>query len=393
MTRIGIFHPDLTRRGGAVTVAAHIISALKDDHELTLYTTTDPDFSEVNKRYGTNLRKSDLTIHRISLNSVEFLEKTSLLLNRIFNSNLNLDALKFAFIQHYVRSTNTIDEDIYISAVNELFLDKPSLQYIHFPTFSGGTDSRHISWTPKNLHKMYREICKAIVGVDNMGSSAVLVANSEWTRSVVQNTYNRPVEVVYPPINLEDFSRSTGDREEGFVTVGAVHHRKRQLDMIDIIDGLRAQGFKTHLHIVGGVDNRPYFEKVKDKSKMRDYIQLEGYVTRSDLINMIENHKYGLHGRPNEHFGIGVAELVAGGAIPFVPNGGGQVEIVNNRPELQYKNVAVAVRKIKNVAGDCELQHDLREDLERKSGEYSVEKFKNDISEIVNDLSINESAD
>jgi len=393
MAAIGIFHPDLTRRGGAVTVASHIISVLKDNHELTLYTTTDPDFSELNERYGTNLRKEAITIHRISLNSVEFLEKTSLVLNRIFNSNLSLDALKFAFIQRYVRSTDTIDEDIYISAVNELFLEEPSLQYIHFPTFTGGNDSRHISWTPKNLHKAYREVCKAIVGVDNMGSSAVLVANSEWTRSVVQNTYEQPVEVVHPPINLEDFSRSNGNQEEGFVTVGAIHHRKRQLEMIDIIDGLREQGFKTHLHIIGGVDNRSYFEKVKEKSKMRDYIQLEGYVDRKSLINMIEKHKYGLHGRPNEHFGIGVAELVAGGAIPFVPNGGGQVEIVNNRSELQYKNTEEAVQKIKNVVGDSELQRDLREDLESKSEEYSVDKFQDDISEIVNNLATNESID
>jgi glycosyltransferase involved in cell wall biosynthesis len=391
MARVGIFHPDLTRRGGAVTVAAHIISALKGGHNLTLYTTTDPDFAELNERYGTNLRKDDVSICKISLTSIDLVKKSSSVLNKIFNSNLNLDALKFALIQRHVRSTDSIDEELYISTVNELFINKPSLQYIHFPTFTGGTDSRHISWTPNNLHKIYREVCKTIVGVENMGSSAVLVANSEWTRDVVQDTYDRRVEVVHPPINLEDFNSSTSDREEGFVTVGAIHHRKRQLEMIEIIDGLRSQGFNTHLHIIGGIDNKPYFEKVRKKSEARDYIHLEGYVERSDLVNIIKTHKYGLHGRPNEHFGIGVAEMVAGGAIPFVPSGGGQVEIVNNRPELQYESTDVAVRKIKHVVENPKLQRDLREDLESKSNQYSAKKFKNNILELVNDIAENRS--
>ena len=386
MVHIGIFHPDLTRQGGAVTVAAHLIDLLVNNHEVTLYTTVEPCYSELNDRYGTNIQTNEVSVHNVSLASVTVIKKAASAINKLFNTNLSLDALKFAFIQRHVRATPSIQEDIYISAVNELFLDTPSIQYIHFPTFSGGGDTRHITWTSNNLHAVYREICKAIVGVDNMGTSAVLVTNSEWTKNIVQDTYDRPVKVVYPPINLEDFDRSRRNREDGFVTIGAIHHRKRQVKMIKIIDRLKEIGIDTHLHIIGGIGDKSYFNKIKQMARNRDYIYLEGFVERKELIDIIERHKYGLHGRPNEHFGIGIAEIVAGGGIPFVPEGGGQTEIINNRSELQYDNIEDAVKKISMVFDDPDLQQDLKTDLHKFSSQYSVEEFRKRILEIVTNL-------
>lgn len=40
--------------------------------------------------------------------------------------------------------------------------------------------------------------------------------------------------------------------------------------------------------------------------------------SRAKSADLIVNHKYGLHRRPNKHFGIAVAELVAGASSGWV---------------------------------------------------------------------------
>jgi glycosyltransferase involved in cell wall biosynthesis len=232
---------------------------------------------------------------------------------------------------------------------------------------------------------MYRELCEIIIGRRKFDQS-VLVANSEWTRNIVQETYRQPVKVVYPPVNVSDFNFAVSGRENGFVTIGEIHQRKGQDMMIDIIDQLRSIGIDTHLHVVGGIGNQSYFETVQKKSEKRSYIHLEGFLDRTELIDLIERHKYGLHGHPREHFGITVAELVAGGSIPFVPNDGGQVEIVNRRTELQYGSVQQAVDKISSVMTNAQLQQDIKSDLNRSISEYSSEKFEKRIKHLVNNL-------
>lgn len=386
MADVAIFHPDIMRGGGGEAVAVHTIDALVDEHSVTLYTESNPDFEPLNQQYGVDICPEKLRIKSVSPWSVTAVDTIVGLSNEYLHTDLHLDALKSAFVQRRVRSTLNRDHDLYVSTANEFFIDRPSLQYIHFPSFSGGIHSEFETWAPSLLYRLYRNVCKAIVGNQEFSSSTVLAANSQWTRSVVRSVYDHPVEVVHPPVNVADFDSSAGDREPGFVTVGAIHESKRQLELIRIIDGLRASGIDTHLHIVGGVGSQNYFEKVKEQADARDYVYLDGYVSREELVDLIESHQYGLHGRLNEHFGIAIAEMVAGGIIPFVPDGGGQTEIVGERPELRYDSVEDAVEKISSVMTDTERQRELKTTLESVTDRYSSEKFRDSMKTIVSNL-------
>jgi glycosyltransferase involved in cell wall biosynthesis len=100
---------------------------------------------------------------------------------------------------------------------------------------------------------------------------------------------------------------------------------------------------------------------------------------------LLAGHRFGINARPNDAFGIAVAEMVKGGWIVFVPNGGGQVEIVNH-PALIYGNEADATQKISAVLASDAEQESLRNHLLRSSHRFSEESFQGRIRQVVKDF-------
>lgn len=382
MPDIAVFHPDITRGGGGETVALYVLDALVNDHDVTLYTESDPEIGSLSRQYGVAVRGEDLIVKSMSSLPVSAIETVADVSNKWLQTDLHLDALKSAFVQRRMRSSE-LDHDLLVSTANEFFVDGPSLQYIHFPSYSGSADSAYETWAPSLPYRFYRTVCRAVAGARDFDTSTTLVTNSRWTRKIVQRTYDHPVKVVYPPVKVEDFDPVMDDQEPGFVSVGTVHQSKRQLEMIKILDKLQARGIDTHLHIIGGIGSQSYYERVRGEAADREYVYLEGHVDRQELIELIEQHRYGLHGRKNEHFGIAIAEMVAGGVIPFVPNGGGQIEIIGEKPELKYDSIDDAVRKITKVMANRKLQQEIKRDLESTIIQYSTDQFEKSIQALV----------
>ena len=92
------------------------------------------------------------------------------------------------------------------------------------------------------------------------------------------------------------------------------------------------------------------------------------------MLSLMDRFKYGINGALDEHFGIAVAELVKAGSIVFVPNGGGQTEIVG-MPELIYDGVDDAVSKITAVLSDEQIQRDSLERLAQQADIFSTDTF------------------
>jgi len=114
----------------------------------------------------------------------------------------------------------------------------------------------------------------------------------------------------------------------------------------------------------------------------REWVFMEEGIDSQAKSQMMAGHKYGLSGRENEPFGIAVAELAKAGCIVFVPNAGGQVEIVNH-PALIYESDDEAVRKIEAVLADSTLATILRTHLVEGSNRFSVDSFRRGIRKIV----------
>ncbi|GAA0683066.1 glycosyltransferase family 4 protein [Natronoarchaeum mannanilyticum] len=375
MSEIAVVHMDLMSKGGGEAVAMNVLEALEDDHDVTLLTLTDPDIDELNDYFNTDV--TDVTIRRAGHLAPKLHE----------TYGLKYYILQNALLGRYAR--NHADEfDLLVSTINELGLESNSVQYIHFPfDWTVSLDNReHIFHPTVEDDSAYERLCTRVAGVDlaDIRSNALL-ANSEWTADVVEDAYGTRPRVVYPPVDTSEFDPDTWDeRERGFVTVGRIERSKRIRELIEIVDGARERGHGVHLHVIGPTVDEEYRAEVDAMAADRPYVDIEGEIDRSELVDRVCSHRYGIHGKEYEHFGMAVAELAAGGAIPFVPANGGQHVIVDDRDELQYDSVADAVEKIDCVLSESSArQRDLRVPPETIRRQFGRERFKDEIRTVV----------
>ena len=128
--------------------------------------------------------------------------------------------------------------------------------------------------------------------------------------------------------------------------------------------------------MIGTPDDPDYLAVIQRMVEIRrNWITLRLNVSRSELVDSVARVRYGIHGMDDEHYGMAVAELLQAGCIPFVPDSGGQVEIVGVAPALRYANEEEAVRKIACVIGNPALQAQLLTHLEERRQLYSTAAF------------------
>jgi glycosyltransferase involved in cell wall biosynthesis len=106
-------------------------------------------------------------------------------------------------------------------------------------------------------------------------------------------------------------------------------------------------------------------------------------VSREELQQALAHARYGLHAMIDEHFGMAVAEMAAGGCLVFVPDSGGQTEIVGREQRLMYASPAEAVEKIAAVLDDDHRRTEVREALAAHVTRFSAEHFKHQLRTIV----------
>jgi glycosyltransferase involved in cell wall biosynthesis len=211
---------------------------------------------------------------------------------------------------------------------------------------------------------------------DGWGDGLV-IANSKWSAKVVQETLGIESRVLYPPVVGGFPEVPFEERETGFVFLGRMAPEKRVDVAIEILNRVRCSGHpEVHLHLGGEIDDSSYGRDLRDLcARYHDWVFPEGLLTEKRKKDMLAGHRYGIHAREKEPFGIAVAEMVKAGCITFVPNDGGQVEIVDHEP-LTYASVEEAVHKILAVLDSAELQDSLRMHLARAGGRFSVEAFQ-----------------
>lgn len=369
MAAIAVVHPNLGTRGGAEDVCMHVLESLQSDHHLVLFTLTRPDFPALNRYFETDVKPLE----------VRLAGHVALELNR--RAGNRLLRLQAALMGRYVRQ-HEAEFDLVFSTKNEFAFDSPSIQYVHSPQFTAadpGIDRAD------SKQRAYDRLCSRLAGVSaGRLRSSVLLTNSDWTADVVSSAYGIDAETVYPPVDSDRFpERSWERRESGFLTIGRIGPSKNVLQNIDVVRRLRERGHDVHLHVVGPTTDDEYSERVERVAAATEFVSIEGAVDYDRLLELIAGHRYGLHGRPYEHFGIAVAELVAGGTIPFAPNSGGQREILSENPQLLYEGPDDAVEKIDRVLSSPRLQRSLSDELQRSNPAPSPAQFEATVRSIV----------
>ncbi len=380
--------------GGGHSVAAWALEALKDDYAISFVTWNPPCWEEINRFYGTRLHPSQFRVLHMPV-----------WLRRLAALDPDPHSIQPIAILMRVGRWMGRNHEIIITFSNEADPGMRAIQYIHFPYLSDRyreeQQSAKASVWQRLCYLLHRRLrpWRIISGFDfdRMRHNLTLV-NSDWTGNFFQANYGTATRTLHPPILINASDVPWAERENGFVCIGRISPEKKYENTIAILEQVRSQGHDIHLHVVGVAGERGlywgYYQEILTLIKKHaNWISFEENISRQDLIRLITTHRYGIHGMVGEHFGVAVGELMCGGAIVFVPNGGGQVEIVGNEPRLLYTARDDAVTKITRVLGGAGTQAELRAQLAARAESFGVEHFMRELRAVVTQFSTPEVID
>lgn len=373
-----IVQPSVQPPGGGNGVAAWMIHALQDDHDVSVFTLDTFDAGEINRFYGTNIDDS-------RIRAVRALPRLFPLLQRL---KTPLTLLKSSLLFRELHRLHG-DWDLIVTANNEADLHRPGIQYVHYPTYM--RPRPQIDHRPYHFERamdLYYAACDRLARVTREGVMRNLsLVNSEWTGREMSQWYpGQKTVTLYPPV-AGDFPAVPWEaRAADFICIGRIAPEKELDRILDILKAVRQRHPAVRLNVIGTRGPEGYTRHVLARIEQeREWVTLHENIPRPELARIVASHRFGLHAMAEEHFGMGVAEMVRAGVVTWVRNGGGQVEIVGNDERLIYSSNDDAVAKICSALADETHALALREQVlaqrERFSEAVFVDHFRRIVAE------------
>jgi alpha-1,2-mannosyltransferase len=371
---IAFFHPYCSSGGGGERVLWAIIQALGEINEqglaiqVVVYTVDPPTDSykahvvkKVKDRFSLSIPDA-LQISFLHLDDCEhFLERSSylsLLLESWGTMRLAYVALK----RSLAHCPPTIFFDTtgcaFTYLVASVVFGCKVIAYVHYPTIS--TDMLSMVWERRRVtynnqanitnsriktyfKLVYYTIFAAAYGTVGSLCSLVLV-NSTWTFNHVQSLWwftalTKRIHIAFPPCRISSSSQSSDNQnshEQRKRTVLSIGQFRPEKDHELQIESL-ATLFDKHptlrgdvkMVMVGGCRNAEDEERLRHLQGMTKRLNLESSVdfVVNQPYSVVEKwlcqSSVGVHTMWNEHFGIGVVEMMSAGLITIAHNSGG----------------------------------------------------------------------
>jgi glycosyltransferase involved in cell wall biosynthesis len=381
-----VTHPQLTF-GGSEAMVLWTIQALRGDHEITLATTDRASLAELNGFAGTDLSSRDL---RTELAPEPF----------PLSAIDRFDAVRGRLFERRCR-TLAYDHDLTICGYNPLRVPGPAIQMIADFSFAEAVRGEltadrtglERAWTDGSpLRAAYLAALDALLPLpEDDWTRDVVLANSRWSQTILEDRLGVDAELLYPPVPPFQEPDDIEPRELGFVALGRVVREKRTHVAIEILDQLRERGHDVELTIVGPSGEPSYGQRIRQMVDERgDWIRWPGRVSEDTKRRLLAENPYAISGRRREPFGIAVAEVLQAGCIPFVPDEGGQTEIVDD-DRLTYASPSEVVDRIEAVLTDETLRSTLQDSLDERRGRFSADRYRREIQATV-DRTLKEAA-
>jgi glycosyltransferase involved in cell wall biosynthesis len=374
--RVAVIHPQLVAGGGSEAGAMWTLQALQDESRLTLITMGRPDLESMNRKYGTTVDENKIKGRFLRLPP---------------GTRKRFDALRGFRLARYCHR-HARDFDVMISAYNLMDFGVAGIQMIADFSFddalrrelhaeSGAADGAF--YKASLGRSLYLGLGRTLAGSRGDGWKRNLtVANSEWTRDLLRERFGVASEVVYPPVTGGFPAFPWNEREDGFVVIGRLVPEKGVRRVIEILIDVRREK-PVHLHIVGRRERTAHAREIEELCRRnRDWVHLEGEKYGPEKAEFLARHKYGISGCRNEAFGIAVAEMVKAGQVVWVPDGGGQKEIVAH-PGLVYSGRDHAASLILAALGEPAAEAALRYHIKSRADLFSSGRFVEEIRGLV----------
>jgi len=358
---------------GAAGLAAWMVQALKDDHAVTLLGWRRPDLAALNRFFGTTLEPGDLAV---SLPPAPLRALLAAIPNPAY---LLRTALLLRLAKRRAR-----DFDVLLTGDNEADFGPRGVQYINYPWDLLPRPALEARWYHgRVLVAAYRELCIRLAAFsdDRMRKTPALVS-SDYVGRLVGRRYGVVPRTLYPPVMGTFPAVPWEAREPAFLCVGRIAPEKQLDRVIDVLARVRAEIPGVRLRIVGTPEGA-YAERIAARVRAEgDWVTITSGLSRQALAGLMAQHRYGIHGNLDEHYGMVVAEMVHAGCVVWVPNAGGQVEIVGDR-RLCYDTVEGAAASIVRTLRDPREEAELRGHLAERARRFSTETFVRELREVI----------
>ncbi len=286
-----------------------------------------------------------------------------------------------AYVIDAVNGEKFRDEYDFVYTVNLLFVFPPDFPHVYYlcgppllpqldvpPAGVKGIPIAFFKWMYRAFWRKRRPIFDY-----QPGSTFVLV--SHYIARLFKEAHGVDLPVVHPPINLSgrDFDPDDLPRRDSLVFFSRIVYYKRP----DMALELARQHRQLRCVIMGGVQphQRPYFEALKARAKAEelDVVFLDNPSDQRVREELARGRFY-VFPAVNEHFGMTTAEAIASGAIPFVHDSGGQVEIVNDE-RLRFEDTTFIEKFAALVRMSDEDLREIRQQLVVHIKSYSEDVF------------------
>lgn len=374
-----LIDPLFTVKGGGAAVTFWAMQALKEEFHLTVLAWRDFDLEEGNRLFGTTIAREDFVLQ----NPPGVFRGLGEMLYRIDPSPWSIQ--RWALLLRWAGQIVS-QYDAALCTNGEISLPRPVIQYIHYPYIGEAEHKRG----PQASRK--RRPWQLISRFDfaRVKENHTLV-NSDWTGAVHRSYFGGSTHTLYPPVPGSFPQRPWEQREDGFVCVGRLNGDKNLDRVIDMVQAVRAKHPAFHLHLIGlpmfdEDGGAEYYEYVRRcAAEHSDWLFLEEALSRDELLELLSRHRYGVHAKQDEHFGIAVAELVKAGCITFAHRSGGQMEIVADQ-RLLYDDQQDMVRRVLSVIESPVDCSELRPHLKKQAELFSAERFTRELTAHVREV-------
>ena len=381
--RVGVYDLYWSTLGGGEQVDGSIAQVLAGDHDVTLLGPQPVDVAATRRRLGVDL--SDCGYRRV--------------------------------VDDDEASAASADFDVF---VNGTYLSKAvnrapiGYYYVHFPgeirsrwddlrSRAGIVGVKLLSIPPRvpqRVTEIRAAFDRRVERVEFVPSYTRYLANSEFTAGWIEQLWNVPADVVYPPVRP---SVTPGDKEPLILVLGRFFdpkfgHSKKQHELLATFTDLHRSGRLDgwRMAVVGGCDpaNRDYALQVR-----RDAIGLPVEVHVNASGEVVERllgeaslywHGSGLgedparHPERFEHFGISVVEAMAAGAVPLVFGAAGPAEIVRDGVDgVHWSTLEALADATVQLATDAERRAVLSASAIERAQDFSAAAFARRLNDLV----------
>ena len=281
--------------------------------------------------------------------------------------------------------------DVCISAASIMDFGKPAHHFINmlafgddaFTAFVHGKSSRAGGGTMAKAKRFFsNSILRPILGMRSKRSIICdrrqhIYPNSRYVEELMKSFYGPfNSKVFYPPTLFEAEHDAAARDPMKVVYIGRIIPEKRIEDLVAIVEKARAvTGLDITFHVAGRLDQTPsYGRKLDTMAEGRDWLKFVGALYGEEKARFLTSGSYAIHAERDEAFGISIAEYLASGLIPIVPDEGGTPEIVDS-PELAYHTDDDAVAILSRLLTDAAFRDRQRRHCASRSQRFTREAY------------------